>query len=460
MIDDAEIRGRLLKYFYQLRDANGGWCPTSEIILSPHPVSRAAIANACQHLAEAGYIQWEPFNPPLEQQALGRAKIKGTGIDVVTGAREPTIDIRFPGVEDAGVVSVATAPGAISAEGRRARFEQWEKLGLAQVKADLANGGHRVIGGSPAVRQLAWEWVGIKEAEKEHPMARNSSSNLQRSPATLSPDQMRSGITRIKNRIAELDAFDVSSIVKPDDPRISALEISIDETLESVFGADSTKWKRYRPAAYLHKDIGAGLLHAVRGGSPPISELQDEFVEVRDRSRALLHQAIKSLEEEVAESEPTIIGDIPAPSRKVFIVHGHDAAPKAEVARFIEKLGFEAIILHERPNKGRTLITKFREEADGAGFAVVLMTPDDLGKAEAVTDLKPRARQNVVFELGFFIGKLGPERVAALMKGNIEKPSDFDGVVYISLDSDWQKQLGQELKAAGYSIDWNKVMES
>ena len=119
---------------------------------------------------------------------------------------------------------------------------------------------------------------------------------------------------------------------------------------------------------------------------------------------------------------------------KVFIVHGHDGAPKAEVARFIEKLGLEAIILHERPNKGRTIITKFREEADGVGFAVVLMTPDDLGKAVAAADLNPSARQNVVFELGFFIGQLKPERVAALVKGNIERPSDFDGVVYISLD--------------------------
>jgi len=86
---------------------------------------------------------------------------------------------------------------------------------------------------------------------------------------------------------------------------------------------------------------------------------------------------------------------------KVFVVHGHDGAPKAEVAKYIEKLGFEAIILHERPNKGRALITNFREEVAGVGFAVVLITPDDLGKAKEAGDLKPRARQNVVFELGF-----------------------------------------------------------
>jgi hypothetical protein len=96
MIDDAEIRGVLLTHFHKLRDDNGGWCPTSEIILSPHPVSRAAIANACQDLAEAGYIRWEAFNPPIAQHAIGKARITGTGKDVVTGARVPTIHIRFP----------------------------------------------------------------------------------------------------------------------------------------------------------------------------------------------------------------------------------------------------------------------------------------------------------------------------------------------------------------------------
>jgi predicted nucleotide-binding protein len=177
----------------------------------------------------------------------------------------------------------------------------------------------------------------------------------------------------------------------------------------------------------------------------------------RDRER-LGRQELATLRNPKAAADQAATA-APQDRTKVFVVHGHDGAPKAEVARFIEKLGLEAIILHERPNKGRPLITKFREEAAGVGFAVVLMTPDDLGKAEKAVDLNLRARQNVVFELGFFIGKLGPENVAALVKGDIELPSDFDGVVYISLDKeDWQAKLGGELQAAGYEIDWNKVM--
>jgi predicted nucleotide-binding protein len=146
--------------------------------------------------------------------------------------------------------------------------------------------------------------------------------------------------------------------------------------------------------------------------------------------------------------------------RRVFIVHGHDDAPREAVARFLEKAGFEAIILHERPNKGRTIITKFREESVGVGFAVVLMTPDDLGKAKGAPDLNLRARQNVVFELGFFIGVLGPERVVALVKDEIERPSDFDGVVYIDFDARgaWKQKLGVELQAAGFEIEWKKAM--
>lgn len=181
----------------------------------------------------------------------------------------------------------------------------------------------------------------------------------------------------------------------------------------------------------------------------------------------LLQQAVRSLEEEIGDrshltaAAPDIAEVlVPQDLSKVFVVHGHDGEVRESVARFIsEKLSLQPIILHERPNKGRTIITKFQEESAGAGFAVVLMTPDDFGKARGAADLNPRARQNVVFELGFFIGALGPANVAALVEGDIELPSDFDGVVYIYLEKeDWRTKLGQELEAAGYAIDWNKVM--
>ena len=145
-------------------------------------------------------------------------------------------------------------------------------------------------------------------------------------------------------------------------------------------------------------------------------------------------------------------------NKDVFLVHGRDDGLKEQVARFLEKIGLEPIILHEQPNKGRTLISKFREESSNISFAVILMTPDDLGGLLNEVQA-PRARQNVVFELGFFIGKLGAERVCALVKGQIEKPSDFDAVVYLNVDDAgaWKSDLARELKEAGLKFDHSKV---
>jgi predicted nucleotide-binding protein len=141
-------------------------------------------------------------------------------------------------------------------------------------------------------------------------------------------------------------------------------------------------------------------------------------------------------------------------------VHGHDEALKQEVARYLEKLGLNAIILAEQPNGGQTLIEKLEAHAERASFAIVLLTPDDVG---AVRDpdptYKPRARQNVIMELGYFIGLLGRARVCALHKGDIEKPSDILGVVYVAVEGDWKLQLVREMKAAKLSFDTNKAWE-
>lgn len=144
---------------------------------------------------------------------------------------------------------------------------------------------------------------------------------------------------------------------------------------------------------------------------------------------------------------------------KVFIVHGHDNAAKQEVARFVENLGLEAIILHEQTNGGKTIIEKI-EEHSNVGYAIVLYTSCDLGKSKTETDLKERARQNVVFEHGYLIGKIGRGKVTALVKGNIEKPNDISGVVYIELDNfgGWKTVVAKEMRACGYNINLEKLL--
>jgi predicted nucleotide-binding protein len=145
-------------------------------------------------------------------------------------------------------------------------------------------------------------------------------------------------------------------------------------------------------------------------------------------------------------------------SNKVFIVHGHDGESREAVARFLSQIGLEPIILHEQASRGRTVIEKVEANGD-VGFAVVLLTPDDEGCKKGGT-LEPRARQNVLLELGYFIGRLGRDRVCALKRGEVEIPSDFAGVVWGPMDDGygWKQSLGRELQAAGYQIDWNLVM--
>jgi hypothetical protein len=152
--------------------------------------------------------------------------------------------------------------------------------------------------------------------------------------------------------------------------------------------------------------------------------------------------------------------DEPEPSNEIFIVHGRDEAVKQSVARFLEKLDLKPIILSEQPNEGKTVIEKFEAKAD-VGFAVVLLTPDDIGGlVDKGADQKLRARQNVIFELGYFVGKLGRSRVCALYNQNVELPSDIIGVAYVAIDvaDAWRFELAKELKAAGYYIDGNKLL--
>lgn len=148
--------------------------------------------------------------------------------------------------------------------------------------------------------------------------------------------------------------------------------------------------------------------------------------------------------------------------KKVFIVHGHDEEMKQAVARYFEKVGFDAIILHEKPNLGRTIIEKINDYSD-VSFAAVILSPDDIAysEKEKSKDERYRARQNVIFEFGFFIGKLGRKNVFAIYKkdSNIELPSDYDGVIYIPYDKsdDWKIKLCKELKACDCDVDMNTI---
>lgn len=145
-----------------------------------------------------------------------------------------------------------------------------------------------------------------------------------------------------------------------------------------------------------------------------------------------------------------------ANGNKVFIVHGHNAGLKEALARLLEKQGIEPVILSEQANGGKTIIEKFEENSD-VSAAICLFTADDEGKAKAADGYKPRARQNVIFEAGYFAGKLGRDRLMILADKYIEIPSDLQGIVYSDTNS-WQFEVLKELKIMGFSIDLNKLV--
>jgi predicted nucleotide-binding protein len=292
----------------------------------------------------------------------------------------------------------------------------------------------------------------------------------------LTVEQKRRRIERLQKCIQDLQAFDPQQVQKRYGvPEVLALEAAIDEVLSAAFGHRTPAYERYSRAAKLDHGPHFARMDPTWGASGSINydaqeahEARQYFADGKQQSIVLLQQAICTLEDEITDQEhdaqaavasPAIAPS--APSRKVFLVHGRDNDAKNEVARFLSKIGLEEIILHERPNRGRHLLTKFQEESEGASVAVVLITPDDEGGLSGEPSRK-RARQNVVFELGFFIGKLGAARVAPLVKGDVETPSDFDGIGYIALDSAcaWKSLLARELKAAEVPFDAEKVFEA
>ena len=146
------------------------------------------------------------------------------------------------------------------------------------------------------------------------------------------------------------------------------------------------------------------------------------------------------------------------PKSKVFIVHGRDNEVKQEVSRFIESMGLDVIILHEQASSGMTIIEKIEHYSNEADFAVVLYTACDHGRGAHENTIQPRnrARQNVVFEHGYLMAKIGRKNVCALVKGDIETPNDISGVVYVQLDASggWKMEVIKELRACGYKLNY------
>ena len=200
------------------------------------------------------------------------------------------------------------------------------------------------------------------------------------------------------------------------------------------------------------------LFDFVRSGETAPAELQVRGgpKAARQRTTTFRHPSAPKVAEPVPEAVP------PTPSKagnRVFLVHGHDQAARNAVELFLRSVGLDVIVLAKLPDGAKTVIEKFEANTIGVDAAVVLMTPDDFG-GEAGGEAGPRARQNVVLELGYFIGKLTRSRVVALKSPNVEEPSDVRGVLYVSLDDHetWKRKLAQELDHMGLQVDMRAAL--
>jgi predicted nucleotide-binding protein len=271
---------------------------------------------------------------------------------------------------------------------------------------------------------------------------------------------MREAIIRLEARLADLRALDVSTITKGKDPAVRAVETKIMSGLSQIYGADTYEFERLSSAGKLDRTF-----YSIYSKTGP-GEIRQGVEDGRQDAIAVLSAEVASLQEALEHSRssdtPTRGEDpksaVPA-SNDVFIIHGRDDKAKVEVARLVERAGLKAIILHEQANSGRTIIEKFEGHGGAVGFAIAVMTPDDVGGLPD-KELYPRARQNVIGEMFWFAGRLGRDRVCALKKGDLEMPSDFAGVGYTDMDDRgaWKAELLRELAAAGYTVDWGKAL--
>lgn len=261
-------------------------------------------------------------------------------------------------------------------------------------------------------------------------------------------------LEKLNNLLTELNDLP-GFIYKGDNSKFDKWYRKAERHIENIFNnnnGQSTEFGsvRFKPSVFLPNNTTFNLQKSTEAHNNGLN-----------KAKTLLESFIEEVEE---WSDDVIEATIPKQtsstnnSNKVFIVHGHDNGAKQEVARFLEKLGLEPIILHEQASSQKTIIEKIESYAEQVGFGVVLYTACDIGGKDK-DNLQSRARQNVVFEHGYLIGLLGRDKVCPLVKGNIETPGDISGVVYTSMDEagSWHLPLARELKNAGYQIDSTKL---
>ena len=250
-------------------------------------------------------------------------------------------------------------------------------------------------------------------------------------------------IDKLKEIIADIDELERLQ-VSSSSPEFSAWKMKTLRFLRDVYGEDSLEYKNFNKMSFNPLIFSLDAPQSIF-----IKSCQNQL----ERVKSIFKEYLKDMENEIEENNTNV--QCNPQNSKIFIVHGHDIALQQKVARIIEKQGLEPIILNEQTNQGRTIIEKIEHYSD-VQAAICLFTPDDEGKSKEEIEYNNRARQNVVFETGYFLGKLGRNRLVIVAEPPLELPSDMQGVVYTNIN--WEFELLKELKAMGYTIDLNKLI--
>lgn len=265
-------------------------------------------------------------------------------------------------------------------------------------------------------------------------------------------------ITMLNKLVDEGEKFTFESALLPDD-----------SGARQFGGPDTPEWFAWRTRV-------VNVIRTLTDDSSPASKLTEKargistkgnYPDKFEELKALLLKALQLCLEAVEDDsygelrKAASTADSAALSNKVFVVHGHDVTLKVDVERFIHEVGLEPVVLHRQADHGKTLIEKFEHYSD-VGYAFILLTPDDIAYPQSQQNLPEekrafelRARQNVIFEFGFFVGRLGRSRVCCLYKGGVILPSDLNGLVYKKIEGSLDEQaysIIKELKAVGYGI--------
>lgn len=251
---------------------------------------------------------------------------------------------------------------------------------------------------------------------------------------------------RLKDAFTTLPIGDDGNLKRLRNELVTVVQMAFTEKSHAQRYVSQINKTDFHPVAFVMGEYHLALPDAWRDGQRNMIGL----IESMEHHLSLVPSAVSTGQEVSRDS--------------LFIVHGHDTPMLHEIEAFVRRIGLQPVILMEEPSQGRTVIEKI-EHYGNVPFAIVLLSPDDIGRAFAdpPENEKRRARQNAILELGYFMGKLDRENVCVIVDGELasqtEYPSDMAGVVTIPYrpGGDWKTRLTRELRASNMNFNETAV---